>query len=198
MITLETKRLLLRPFKDTDLNDFYEYAKVEGVGEAAGWKHHQSIKESEHFLSIFMKNPYDFAIEHKADQKMIGSIGFKEAKLDEFDSQFKQLEIGYVLSKDYWNQGLMSEAVSKVIEYAFNLGSGPEITPEHLPPPLCEETADSGKVETLKGAVAAVEKELIIKALNICGRDTDGKLKAAERLGIGKTTLYNKINKYKI
>ncbi len=120
MITLETKRLLLRPFKDTDLNDFYEYAKVEGVGEAAGWKHHQSIKESEHFLSIFMKNPYDIAIEHKADKKMIGSIGFKEAKLDEFDSQFKQLEIGYVLSKDYWNQGLMSEAVSKVIEFAFN------------------------------------------------------------------------------
>ena len=35
---IETERLILRPFKQTDLEDFYEYASVEGVGEMAGWK----------------------------------------------------------------------------------------------------------------------------------------------------------------
>lgn len=34
---IETERLILRPFKQTDLEDFYEYASVEGVGEMAGW-----------------------------------------------------------------------------------------------------------------------------------------------------------------
>ena len=40
---IETKRLILRSFKQTDLEDFYEYASVEGVGEMAGWKHHENI-----------------------------------------------------------------------------------------------------------------------------------------------------------
>ena len=38
--TIETKRLILRPFVRTDLDDFFEYASVEGTGEMAGW-HHQ-------------------------------------------------------------------------------------------------------------------------------------------------------------
>ena len=50
----------------------------------------------------------------------------------------------------------------------------------------------------LNTAISKVEKELIKKALNEFGRDTEGKYKAAEKLGIGKTTLYNKINKYNI
>ncbi len=119
MRILLTERLILRPFKETDLSDFYEYAKVKGVGEAAGWKHHTSIEESKEILSIFMQNPLDFAIVHKQDNKMIGTIGFKTASLDGDDDIYKQLEIGYVLSKDYWNQGLMSEAVSKAIEFVF-------------------------------------------------------------------------------
>ena len=43
---IETERLILRPFTQADLGDFYEYASVEGVGEMAGWKHHESIDES--------------------------------------------------------------------------------------------------------------------------------------------------------
>ena len=44
-IRIETPRLVLRPWRDSDLEDFYEYASVEGVGEKAGWNHHQSLEE---------------------------------------------------------------------------------------------------------------------------------------------------------
>lgn len=44
-LTIETERLILRPWKQTDLDDFFEYASVDGVGEMAGWKHHE-IKKS--------------------------------------------------------------------------------------------------------------------------------------------------------
>ena len=42
-LTIESKRLILRPFRQDDLQDFYEYASVEGVGEMAGWKHHETL-----------------------------------------------------------------------------------------------------------------------------------------------------------
>ena len=47
---LETERLILRPWQENDLEDFYEYACVEGAGEMAGWKHHESIEVSKKFL----------------------------------------------------------------------------------------------------------------------------------------------------
>lgn len=119
MESIKTKRLILRPFMMSDLNDFYEYAKVPGVGEKAGWPHHTSIEESKVILEMFIKKQETFAIVLKDANKVIGSVGLHERAFDEFDNQFKQRELGYVLSKDYWGQGLMSEAVKAVIDYAF-------------------------------------------------------------------------------
>ena len=39
---LKTERLILRPWRQEDLDDFYEYAKVDGVGQMAGWLPHES------------------------------------------------------------------------------------------------------------------------------------------------------------
>lgn len=116
---LETKRLILRPFKASDLDDFYAYCKVPGVGEKAGWPHHKNKAESEEVLNQFIINKEIFAIKHKADQKVIGSLGLHAKPFDQDDEKYHQRELGYVLSKDYWNQGLMSEAVQTFIDYAF-------------------------------------------------------------------------------
>ena len=53
-IQLETERLILRPFEKEDLDDFYTYASVEGVGEMAGWKHHTSKEETQKILDMFI------------------------------------------------------------------------------------------------------------------------------------------------
>ena len=45
-VVLKTSRLLLRPWKMSDLDDFYEYAKVDGVGQMAGWLPHKNKEES--------------------------------------------------------------------------------------------------------------------------------------------------------
>ena len=44
--TLETERLILRAWRADDLEDFYAYASEPGVGERAGWKHHETREES--------------------------------------------------------------------------------------------------------------------------------------------------------
>jgi len=47
-LVLNTDRLVLRAFKQSDLDDFYEYASVEGVGEMAGWPHHESKDKTQY------------------------------------------------------------------------------------------------------------------------------------------------------
>ena len=121
-VILETDRLILRAWEITDLDDFFEYASVEGVGEKAGWEHHKSKDKSLEILKMFMEEKKIFAIVLKENQKAIGSIGIEELS-EELDKDLDNLlgrELGYVLNKDYWNKGIMTEAVSKVVDYCFN------------------------------------------------------------------------------
>ena len=123
-VKIETDRLVLRPFCEADLQDFFEYASVPGVGEMAGWPHHKSAKESKVILDLFLAERDVFAIYHKADKKVIGSLGLHNrhtwADEDERYDHLRLKEIGYVLSKAYWGQGLVVEAVKAVIDYGFN------------------------------------------------------------------------------
>ena len=122
-LVIETERLILRPFKQSDLHDFNEYASVPGVGEMAGWKHHETIEKTQEILDMFIKEDKTFAIVFKKTNKVIGSLGVEkyglEEKLTEFTSYYGR-EIGYVLSKDYWGKGIMPEAVGAVINHLFN------------------------------------------------------------------------------
>ena len=121
-IKLETERLILRPFEEGDLFDLYEYASVEGVGEMAGWKHHESLEESKEILEkLFIEGKITFALVYKENNKVIGSLGIEKYREEELEElkELKCREIGYVLSKDYWGQGLMVEAVKEALRYCF-------------------------------------------------------------------------------
>ncbi len=115
---LQTERLLLRPFRQEDLHDFYEYAKHLEVGPNAGWKPHESLAETQKILDMFMTGKDTiFAVTLKNSGKVIGSVGLHEDACRHGVSNCKML--GYVLSADYWGQGLMPEAAGAVIDYAF-------------------------------------------------------------------------------
>ncbi len=120
-VRLMTKHLLLRPFRESDLQDFNAYASVDGVGQSAGWKPHTSIEESEKILHTFIEEGNTFAIVKQG--KVIGSLGIKrydEMELREFMYQYGR-ELGFVLSKDYWGLGLMKEAIDAVLKYLFEV-----------------------------------------------------------------------------
>lgn len=119
-IRLETERLILRPWEQGDLQDFYEYAHVDGVGQMAGWLPHASLEESQKILNLFLAEKKTLALELKENGKVIGSIGLETREDDpELAGSTGGREIGYVLSKDYWGRGLMPEAVKTVIDYCF-------------------------------------------------------------------------------
>lgn len=118
-IVLMTERLILRPWRETDVDDMYEYASVDGVGQMAGWTPHKNREESLEIIHMFMNEKKTFAIEYQG--KVIGSLGietYHEEELEEYN-YLKGREIGFVLSKDYWGQGLMPETVNRVIQYMF-------------------------------------------------------------------------------
>lgn len=119
-IILSGKRISLRAFCQDDLEDFYEYAKTPGLGEAAGWFHHKSLEDSKKVLDSFIKNKNILAI--VKDKKVIGSIG-----IHKYDEEFlpnlsdkKTAQLGFVLSSDYQGQGLMTEALELIISYLFD------------------------------------------------------------------------------
>lgn len=119
-VTLRTERLTLRPWRETDLQDLYEYARVDGVGQMAGWTPHRDIGESREILDMFIREKKTFALEYEG--KAVGSLGiemYNEKLYPELDA-LRGREIGYVLSKDYWGRGLMPEAVRAAIGYLFD------------------------------------------------------------------------------
>lgn len=118
-ITLKTERLTLRPWRQEDLDDFYAYASVDGVGQMAGWLPHESKEVTQTILGSFITHKKTFALEYQG--KVIGSLGIENYKEDEFPEldMLRGRSIGYVLSKDFWGQGLMPEAVKAVLHYLF-------------------------------------------------------------------------------
>ena len=119
-VVLKTERLTLRPWRESDLSDFYEYARVDGVGQMAGWNPHRNVEESQMILSHFIKGKHVFALEHQG--KVIGSLGVEEYSEENYPelNALQGREIGYVLSKSYWGQGLMPEAAKAVIDWLFS------------------------------------------------------------------------------
>jgi [ribosomal protein S5]-alanine N-acetyltransferase len=111
---METSRLVIRRFRISDKEDVFAYAKHPEVGPNAGWKPHESVTHSESIIrNIFLLQAHGFALVDKNTNRVIGSINLHKRPV------FRNYELGYSLSHDYWGQGLMSEAVQAMLEYGF-------------------------------------------------------------------------------
>ncbi len=118
--TLPTPRLLLRPLKTKDREDLFAYAKDDEVSKFVLWDTHQSLLDAHLFIKAARKQykkglPSTFAIEDKETGKMVGTIGFMW-----INTEFKSAEIGYSLSRRFWNKGIMTEALGEILKFSFN------------------------------------------------------------------------------
>jgi RimJ/RimL family protein N-acetyltransferase len=114
---IETERLVLRNVVASDLNDFFFFASNPDVGPRAGWNPHKSIEESRGLLQMFTVHPHYFAITLKGEDRFLGSIEAMPVRDNEFPGQMK--EIGFVLGKDEWGKGYMTEACNAVVDFCF-------------------------------------------------------------------------------
>lgn len=108
--TFETKRLLLRPFTFEDRDAFYQIVSNSDNLPFIFPMRANKDEALELLVEMFMKEPLGkWAIVHKESQQLIGAISFEKIK-----EESGQMELGYFIRKDFWGQGLASEAVQNL------------------------------------------------------------------------------------
>ena len=123
-LTLETKRLILRPFTIDDAQEmFFGWAGDPEVTKYLTWNTHKDIEETKKVLSLWIdeyEKPerLNFAIELKNENKLIGGIEV----VGYLGGVHGTPVIGYNLSRKYWGNGYITEASRCVIEYLFSKG----------------------------------------------------------------------------
>ncbi len=126
-----TERLILRPLKRDDLDDFYDYGRSAKVGPRAGWPPHRSIQESYSILEQMMTHSYLWAIELVEEHRLIGCIELSKDELRQIGEN-KALSLGYALNEKYWNRGYMTEAAKAIIAYGFEVANLELISVRHF------------------------------------------------------------------
>ena len=116
---LETQRLLLRRWEDSDAESLYEYAKDPDVGPIAGWPAHRSIEESRSVIKNVFDGKEAYAICLKTDNKAIGAIELKLNGHTDMTERDDECELGYWLGKPFWGQGIMPESAKEMLRHAF-------------------------------------------------------------------------------
>lgn len=116
---LETKRLILRRWEESDAEDLYKYASNPNVGPIAGWPPHQSLDESKDVIKNVLNGKEAYAICLKEDGKVIGAIELKLNGHTDMTEKDDECELGYWIGKPFWGQGLMPEAANELLRHAF-------------------------------------------------------------------------------
>lgn len=116
---LQSERLLLRRFQDSDLKNFLAYSNDPEVARYQLW---ESFTEKEARGQIEAQKNFEFgvtgkwflyAVELKASGVLAGHVALK--MLDD-----QQAEIGFTLAREYQGQGLAFEASSCVVNDVFD------------------------------------------------------------------------------
>ena len=118
---METKRLILRPFKIEDADDmFNNWASNDNVTKYLTWPTHTNIEITKFILSEWVKTyedikTYHWAIVLKQTNEVIGDISIVG-----MDESIASCELGWCMSEKYWGQGIMPEAALKVRDFLFD------------------------------------------------------------------------------
>ena len=114
-----TADLLLRPMKISDAADIFRYASDPEVARYVLWEPHRSLSDTRAYIryirSLYRHGmPSSWAVVHRPSSSVIGSIGFMG-----YSPVHHAAEIGYSFSREYWNLGYATQALSAVIRTAF-------------------------------------------------------------------------------
>ncbi len=120
--TIETDRLVLRPFRDDDLVDYFamedspevrsglvtskEFSKADAFVKMAAWLGQWELRGTGHW-----------ALEEKDSGLLVGSVGLNQAEVTPLE--WPGVEVGWTLHPRYWGRGYATEAGASAVQYGF-------------------------------------------------------------------------------
>ena len=116
---METERLILRRWEESDAEALYKYASDPDLGPRAGWPSHQSVAESLMAIKTYFLNDSTWAVIFKETGEIIGCVGYHPSSRSNLSIADDEAEVGYWIAKPYWNQGICTEALREVVKYCF-------------------------------------------------------------------------------
>ena len=116
---LETERLILRRWSESDAGDLYEYAKDPDVGPIAGWQPHKDAEESLDVIKNVLSGKECYAVCLKPELRPIGAIELMLNGHTALASKDDECELGYWLGKPFWGRGIIPEAAREMLRHAF-------------------------------------------------------------------------------
>lgn len=115
---IQTTRLSFREFTLDDYDAVHAYASDPEVTRYTAFGPN-TPEQTRGFLqrvsALQERANYTFALIHKETNQLIGSCG-----LDRTDTNGPQYSVGYVLRRDWWRQGLVSEATAALVKFGFS------------------------------------------------------------------------------
>ena len=118
---LQTKRLILRGWRESDTESLYRYAQNPHIGPIAGWQPHTSIEDSREIIKNVLSADETYAVVLKQTGEAVGSIGLMTSKseIHSVEMTENEGEIGFWIGEPFWGQGLIPEAVNELLRHAF-------------------------------------------------------------------------------
>lgn len=116
---METDRITLRPWHESDAEVLFHYASDPEVGPSAGWAPHKNVEESREIIRTLFNAESMWAVELKETSQPIGCVGYLTSSKSHLDIADDQCEVGYWIARPYWGKGICTEALRLVIKHCF-------------------------------------------------------------------------------
>lgn len=140
---LETDRLVLRRYVSEDAVAMYKnWASDSEVTKFLMWKTHSNQEESQAIMDEWVKQYSNEKYYHWAIiLKNNGDEPIGDIAIVHMNEEVSMMHIGYCIGKDWWHQGITSEALKAVMDYLFDVVGVNRIESRHDP-----RNPNSGKV----------------------------------------------------
>ncbi len=113
---MQTDKIILRHWQETDAEALYKYASDPDVGGRAGWSPHKSMEESLEIIRTVFHNDTMWAIVLKEMNKAIGAMGYMLKYELNLPTRKEEPLVGYWVGKPYWNNGICTEALQMMLK----------------------------------------------------------------------------------